>query len=199
MNEPHGVLIERRKGRRIYKKSVLDFPTHDEHILIIDSACDQSMIHISSCRVLKKSSIYFHIGGAMQGIESKEALQVCDVAVLITHPYTNEKVVAIVNQCLLITDNDHFESLLQPHQLRSFGTAIDDCSSHHLGVDGKPGKHCIQTPETKIPLLNDGWKSYLAISAPSDNDMAKYVRTELTSPSPYNPTKRMFTRRVSAN
>ena len=157
------------------------------------------MIQASACRVLKKTSLYFYIGGAMQGMKSDDALQVCNVAVLISNPHTGDKVIAIVNQCLLINDPAQHEGLLQPHQLRCFGTAVDDCCKHHLGVDGKPGKQCVKTPEAVIPLLYDGWKSYLAISKPTLEDMEKYGTTELTSPVPYNPDKRVYTRRMSAN
>ena len=202
INSPHGILVPKnktKKVRRINKRGCLDVATGDEHILIVDGACDQSIVHTSVCLILNTTSEYFHVGGAIQGMETETALQVGNAAVLVTNPYTKEKWVAVINQCLLLDNAEHREALLQPHQARCFGTAIDDCAKHHIGVDGKPGKQCIVTPEATIPLLHDGWKAYVSISKPSVSDMEKYPVVELTSPLPYNPAKRINSRRVSSN
>ena len=99
----------------------------------------------------------------MGSMHSEKPLQVANVATLIVNPYTKDKIIAVLNQSLLIQDPNHKEGLLQPNQARAFGTAIDDCSRHHLGVDGKPGRQCIKVPDHKIDLLHDGWKLYLFI------------------------------------
>ena len=116
----------------------------DDDVMIIDSACDQSMIHSSACLVLSHTSVSFHVDGAMSGMVSQAPLSVKNVAVLVVDPYSSQKVVAIINQALYVDDDTHGESLLQPHQCRQFGTAIDDCAKHHLGVNGEPGgaRHC---------------------------------------------------------
>ena len=134
----------------------------------------------------------------MGGMHSVKPLQVANVAVLIVNPYNNEKFVAVLNQSLLITDENHREGLLQPNQARAFGTAIDDCSRQHLGVDGKPGTQSMKVPGHTIGLLHDGWKAYLYIERPSDDDMDKYPVIELTSPMKYEPHKRYQTRRVKS-
>lgn len=91
-NSPHGILIPKKKTlRRIYRKGRLNIATTNEHILIVDGTCDQSIIHALACQVIQQSSQYFHVGGAIHGMESDIALQVCDVVVLITHPYTGNK------------------------------------------------------------------------------------------------------------
>ena len=100
----------------------------------------------------------------MGGMHSEKPLQVANVATLIVNPYTKDKIVIILNQSLLIQDSDHREGLLQPNQARSFGTAIDDCSRHHLGVDGKPGTQSIRVTGHTVDLLHNGWKAFLFIT-----------------------------------
>ena len=107
---------------------------------------------------------------------------------LITDPYSNDKIVGIINQALHIEDDNQLESLLQPHQARSFGTLIDDVPRHHLGIDGKAGTQCVKVPGHVIPLLHDGWKTYFLISKPSKHDFNTYPVVELTSATPYNPS-----------
>ena len=137
------------------------------------------------------------MNGVMSNMRSEDALQVVDVAILITNPYTNNKIIGILNQSLLLRDENCIESLLQPHQARCFGTVIDDCCKHHMSTGGKPGTQSIQVPGHEIPLLFDGWKSYLLISKPTEEDMTTLEKIELTSPLPYEPDKRIFTRRVT--
>ena len=202
ISNPFGILVPKsssatRKQRRISKKGRFDIASPEEHIMVIDSACDQSMVHQHACKVLSYTSEFFNIEGAMEGMASTDPLQVVNAAVKITNPYTKDSIIGIVNQSLLITDKDHHEALLQPNQARQFGTAIDDCAKHHLGVDGRPGQQCIQVPDLNIPLLHDGWKAYLSISKPTDEDMTTLPVVEFTSPQKYNPLKRVCTRRVS--
>ena len=120
-----------------------------------------------------------------------------DAAVLITNPYNNNKIIGVLNQSLLFCDEKCTESLLQPHQARCFGTVIDDCCKHHLSAGSKPGTQAVQVPGHTIPLLFDGWKTYLLISKPTEEDLASLARVEFTSPLPYEPDRRVYTRRVN--
>ena len=87
----------------------------------MDSACDQSMISSRSCIILSPTTIYFNVDGAMTGMSSNEPLQVMNVACLVTDPYSGSKLIAVINQALLINDIQHYESLLQPIQCCLFG------------------------------------------------------------------------------
>ena len=184
------------QSRRVRKRGMLDCYDDGDTIMIIDSACDQSMIPSTCCRVLESTSQYFYVDGAMPGMRSSAPLQVKNVCVLITNPYSNIKLIGIINQALYINDDSHYEALLQPHQARSHGTAVDDCARFHQDSDGNPGKQCIKVPGFTIPLLHDGLKAYLKISKPSQDDLKNYPIVELTSPAPYNPSERLYTRRV---
>ena len=160
---PFGAILPKSSGgtrqiRRVVKTHNCDVPSPDEDIMIIDSACDQSMVHRRACKVLSLTGEYFTVEGAIDGMTNDAPLQVANVAVLVTDPYSKNKLICIINQCLLIDNEKHREALLQPHQARCFGTAIDDCAKHHTGVDGRPGNQCIKVPECTIPLLHDGWK-----------------------------------------
>ena len=168
-----------------------------DNILIIDSACDQSMVGSGQCHVMSSTNLFYNVDGALAGMYSSTPLQVKNVAVLITNPYTQDKIIGVINQALFIPDTSHHEALLQPNQARSFGTKIDDCAKHHFNIDGKPGKQCIKVPGHEIPLLHDGWKAYLSISKPSSSDLESYDIVEFTSPLPYDPTNRLNTRRVT--
>ena len=175
----------------------MDVYDSSDHVLVIDSGCDQTMIHSSVCHVLSFTNQYFKINGVMSTMKSESNLQVVNAAVLITNPYNKIKIIGVINQSLLFCDENCSESLLQPHQARCFGTVIDDCCKHHLSTDGKPGTQAIHVPGHKIPLLFDGWKTYLLVSKPSEEDLATLERVELTSPLPYEPERRVHTRRVT--
>jgi len=79
-----------------------------------------------------------------------------NIAVMVVYPYSWEKIIALIKESLYIDDDSHHESLLQLYQTQQFGTAIDDSTKHHLGIDGKAGGQCIRVPGHTIPLLRDG-------------------------------------------
>ena len=161
----------------------------------MDSGCDQSIINIGAFRVISQSGIYYDLNGALQGrMQSSTALEVVDGATLVTFQ-DGSKVILIVNQALLDTHPGQTEALLQPHQARAHGCLVDECSKFHLNHDKKPGTQCVQTDKHTLPLYFDGLKTYFSISKPTDEQMIEYECVELTSPLPYEPRKRVYTRR----
>lgn len=176
---------------------MLDLYDSSDKILVIDSACYQSMIHSSACHVLNFTSQYFKRNSVMSSMRSDDALKVVNAAILITNPYNNNKIIGILNQSLLLRDENCTESLLQPHQARCFGTVINDCCKHHMSTGKKAGTQSIYVPGHQIPLMFDGWKTYLWISRSTEEDLATLERVEFTSPLPYEPYKRIFTRWVT--
>ena len=91
-----------------------------------------------------------------------------------------------MDQRLLIQDSNYQESLLQPNQTVSFGTAIDDCSRHHLGINCKPGTQSFCALGHTFDLLHDEWKASLYITKPTNEDMKKCHVVEMTSPMLYD-------------
>ena len=85
--------------------------------------------------------------------------------------------------------------LVTPHSL---GVLVSIEGRIAVGVDGKPGTQSMKVPGHTIGLLHDGWKAYLYIERPTDDDMDKYPIVELTSPMKYEPQKRYQTRRVKS-
>ena len=138
--------------------------------------------------VLSSTNQYYHVDGALSGMQSATPLQVKNVAVLVHNPYNNDKIICIISQVLYDSNPNQHEALLQPHQYRSYGTAINDCAVFCYDTNGNPGTQCIRVPDHKINLLHDGWKAYLLITKPTMDDFEKYDVVELTSPSPYNPS-----------
>ena len=169
-------------------------PSKDQNILIIDSACDQSIINSQAFVVLSQSGTYFYVNGAMQGMQSENAYEVVNGATLATFKDGSKRIL-IINQALYDPHPRQIEALLQPHQSRAHGCIVDDCSKHHLKANNKRGTQSINTPDDKLDLHFDGLKTYFAISKPSKEDLVKYPHVELTSPKPYEPTKRVYTRR----
>ena len=183
------------KTRRVTHSQGLDFASFDQNILIVDSACDQSIIN-SSFQLLSRSGLYYSLEGALQDrMKCETALEIVDGATKVTDK-RGASFLLVVNQALYDDHKDQKESLLQPHQARAHGVAVDDCSRLHRGVDGEPGSQCIQAGQHRVPLLYDGWKCYLAVSKPTMQEIRELPRIELTSPHPYEPTKRFHTRRM---
>ena len=88
----------------------------------------------------------------------------------------------VVNQALLDTDPSQSEALFQPHQLRAHGTIVDETAVRHRGVDGRPGRQLIRVGDVDLPLYFDGWKTFLSICKPTDEELGTLPRLELTSP-----------------
>ena len=93
----------------------MDVYDSSDHVLVIDSGCDQTMIHSSVCHVLSFTNQYFKINEVMSTMKSESNLQVVNAAVLITNPYNKIKIIGVINQSLLFCDENCSESLLQPH------------------------------------------------------------------------------------
>ena len=146
------------------------------NILIIDSACDQSIISDSAFVVLSPSGTYFHINGALSGrMESETALEVVDAVTKVTLKDGSSYILQL-NQSLIDLCSSQRESLLQPHQARAHGVMIDDCPTHHKTITGTPGSQRIKVADIVIPLLFDGLKSYLLLTKPTTADIEQYPR-----------------------
>ena len=141
---------------------------------------------------------YFTVNGALQGRMSSgnTMLEVVNGYTLVTLR-DGRKYIVVVNQVLLDRDPRQTEALLQPHQCRAFGTAVDDCSTFHPDVHGGAGTQQIKVMDSSIPLHFDGFKSYLSISKPTTEDFEVLPHFVMTSSMTYNPQdQRRYTRRV---
>jgi len=107
-----------------------------------------------------------------------------------------EKVLLKFNQAFCDPDPLQLEALFQPHQLRAHGVIVDDCAKRHLHADGEQGGQCLITPEQKMEMHFDGWKTYFLIRKPSATDMQKYPIVEMTSPLPYEPQRCRYSLRA---
>ena len=164
----------------------------------MDSGCDQSIINSNSFVVLSITGRKFYVDGALQSrMTSSSALEVVNGATVLQ--LSNTKIyLLIVNQALLDTHPSQREALLQPHQARAHGTIVEDCAHIHMDKDGRPGGQFVKTPDSpSLPLYFDGWKCYFSIWLPTKEELSTLPRIELTSPSLYEPSRRLHTRRVS--
>lgn len=159
----------------------------------MDGGCEQSIVTESAFLILSKSGTFYDVFGALEG-KLSSALEVVNAATLVTLA-TGVQHILVVNQALLDENDSQHESLLQPHQVWSHGVVVDDCAKRHHLIDGSYGKQCIRVKDIILPLYFDGWKMFLAISKPTETDLAKCPIIELTSPLPYEPMKQLHTHR----
>ena len=138
--------------------------SEDQCILIIDSACDQSIINSNAFTVLSRSGTYYYLNGATQGMKSDTAHEVVNGATLATFKDGSKRIM-VINQALYDTHPNQVEALLQPHQARAHGCIVDDCSMYHLKDAGKAGEQCIKTPNDKLNLHFDGLKTYSTLQS----------------------------------
>ena len=57
----------------------------------------------------------------------------------------------------------------------------------------------IKVVDVVLPLYFDGWKTFLSICKPSDNELSSLTRLELTSPLHYKPQERVTTHHCTVN
>jgi len=101
-----------------------------------------------------------------------------------------------VNQALLEMGAKQTESLLQPHQVRACGNAVDDCATCHLASNGEPGTQSILSGQHALKMHFDGWKCFYQIRKATPEEYHNYPHIQLTSSSPYEPQRRRYSRRV---
>jgi len=184
------------KRRRMTKIDDLVIPSKIERILLIDNGCDVSIISNNSFLINTYTGTFFNVDGALLNMKTNNLQLVNDCYTVAILP-SNKLVILKINQCLLDKDPSQQESLLQPHQARAFGVVIDDVAKRHPSKDGKQGGQCICIGKDTLPLHFDGWKCFLHIRKPSQEELKSLPVYELTSPREYNPQSRFHTRRLS--
>ena len=131
--------------------------TTNECILIIDSACDQSIISLSSFVIGQFTGIKYNVHGALEDMKSSEQLEVVNRCVTCcTIPNTKIKILLELNQCLLDRSKSQLESLLQPHQARAYGVIVNDVARRHVATENKQGAQNIIVEGKTLPLNFDG-------------------------------------------
>ena len=144
-------LLEERVPRRIIIRDDLEICTKDEEIIIIDSACDQSVININSFVINTHTGIYFNVADTIKCSNSSKLELVNDCYTYVKLPkisftgddmkikynlandstktdvnFCKNGVIFKFNQMLLNTEPRLKEALLQPYQARANGVIIDD-------------------------------------------------------------------------
>lgn len=137
--------------------------------MVIDNGCDQTIINTSSFLVQSFSGEYVNISGALSSMSSSN-LEAVNDAFALAILGNGKRIILKINQALLDLNIDQTEALLQPHQVRSFGVVVDDCAARHISTNGGQGSQAIVSGNTNIPLLFDGWKCYIRIQRPTNED-----------------------------
>ena len=128
--------------------------TTNENLLLIDNGCDQSIISLNCFNIGTYTGEFFTIQGAITSMTSSK-LELVNDAVTCVVVDNGPNILIRLNQCLLDTDPNQQESLLQPHQARAFGIIVDDCARCHLGNDGNPGGQSVKLDTVTLPLHID--------------------------------------------
>jgi hypothetical protein len=160
-----------RNHRRLSFYCDLCIPSKGDSIAVIDIGCDQCIINIKCFTVSSRSGHFYYVDGPLQGrMSSSNPMEVfngiCKVVLR-----DNSSFLLVVNQALLDTDPDQSEALFQPHQLRAHGMIVDETATRHRGADGHPGKQMIRVNDITVPLYFDGWKTFLSITKPTEQDL----------------------------
>jgi len=183
--------------RRLSFYCDLCIPSRGDSIAVIDSGCDQSIINIKCFVIVSRSGRSYYVNGPLQGrMTSGSPMEVVSgICKVVLHDKSSY--LLVVNQALLDSDPAQSEALFQPHQLRAHGTIVDETAARHRGADGHCGRQMIKVGDVILPLYFDGWKTFLSICKPSDNELNSLTRLELTSPLRYEPQERVTTRRCT--
>ena len=108
--------------------------------MIIDSACNQTIINADSFHIISKSGHFFYVHGALADrMKSSTALDVSGGACLIDLGY-GPKLILTVHQSLIDTNSNQVDSLFQPHKCRPHGVANNDCAKRHHHINGSRGE-----------------------------------------------------------
>ena len=126
---------------------------------MIDNDCDQTIINISYFLAQSFASIHYDVGGNLNSM-TPLSLELINEAFTLTILPDNRKVMFQISQAFMDRNPLQNEALLQPHQMRAFGTIVDDCAHRHIRIDGKLGGQCMHVGKTKYPIHFDGWKCY---------------------------------------
>ena len=129
------------------------------------------------------SGIFYTASGAINSV-SVSLLELVNEAVTCSVMDNGPNILVKSNNCLLDTDLNQHESLIQPHQSRAIGVIGDDCARYHLGNNGNHGGQCVKIDTVTLYLHFDGWNFYFICKLCSSLQTLQVY--ELTSPSPYN-------------
>ena len=145
-------------------------PSNNENILLIDNSCDVSIISNNSFFIETYTGNFFNVDGALFSMISNnlEVVNDCYTAAMLP---SNKLVNLKINQCLLDQEPSQHESLLQPRQAGAFGFIINDVAQHYPEMGVKQGGQCICIDKDTLPLHSDGWKCFLHIRKPSQDEL----------------------------
>ena len=170
--------------------------SNDENILIIDSACDQSIVSNSSFVVEHYTGVFYGVDGALPSMKSRKPLEVVNSCITCCTLNDKSKVLLVLNQCLLDSCSNQNESLLQPHQARAYGVVVNDVASRHLATDNKQGLQNLIVDGKILPLDFDGCKCYFSISKPTTDQLNSLPKFILTNTLPYTPQNMVVARNL---
>ena len=182
--------------RKMIKIEDLVIPSNNDNILLIDNGYDISIISNNSFLIETYTGTFFNVDGATFNMKFNHLELVNDYYTVVM--LTSIKLVILkINQCLLDKEPSQYESLLQPHQTRAFGCIVNNVAQRHPEMDGKQISQCICNDKDTLPLHFYGWKFFLRIRKPSQDELKSIPMYELTSSLEYKPQSRISTRRLS--
>jgi hypothetical protein len=113
-----------------------------------------------------------------------EDVPVASVATAYDNPVDGSTIVLVINEALYFGDRMS-HSLLCPNQLRDFGIIVNDTPSCY----DRSSSFSIVLPDSDIemPLLMRGVISYIETRKPTEEELLKCERYELTSATPWDP------------
>ena len=179
----------------------IDGSVRVDSILIVDSACDQTLCG-PVWTILSRTGRFIEMTGAFAGRNVGQRFPVVMCAAKIITP-DGRSFCAVAHEALYDDSDDQVESLLAVHQCLSVeDNKIDDRPTTYVDLHGNPGTQQCAFLGTFVPLCYDGLKCYFKLEPISAEEMESLPRITITPPSVgpggYEPKYRGYTRRSPA-
>ena len=135
----------------------------------------------SNCVVLHHTGNVCEVSPYMDEYDGITDFPVVRGATLLTDQHTNEEYILIFNEALWMGDT-LAHSLINPNQLRAFGTLVQNNPYHTDPLGIKPPPY-----DLEIPLRTAGTIIYTDTRAPTENELATLPFIPLTSSCDWDP------------
>jgi hypothetical protein len=185
------IISEIRTGQRRISSartvSRIDSATRRYGRCELDSHAD-TIVAGSNCVILQYTGKECDVTPYREDYESIKGVPIVNAATAWQSPHTGQTYILVLNESLWMGDSmDH--SLINPNQLRHFGTRVQDdpTSSYPLSVITEDNEFCME-------LSMEGTIVYANTHSPSEYELNTCPHINLSSPQPWNPMKVKFPR-----
>ena len=151
----------------------------------LDSHADTTVAG-ANCTVLHFTGQECDVSPFRDDYEPISKVKICHAATAWQSPHTGQVYILVFNEALWMGDSMS-HSLINPNQLRHFGTQVQDNPTSN-----KPLSIITEDSGFAMDLKMAGTIVYADTFTPTDEDLSKYPHIQLTSENPWDPIKITF-------